>query len=99
MGLGEGRRIEAAQVLPPVHFAAHQARGLERLDVLGGRRERHVVRLGELAHGAFSMRELPEHPAAGGVSQGAEDGVEVRVCMFNHKVECRRVRGECQPLG
>ena len=65
-----------AKVLPAADLAADQPGTFQRLDVLRGRRQRHLVRLGQLANGAFAFGEFAQHLAARGVAQCVKDRVE-----------------------
>ena len=71
--------------------AADEAGPFQRFDVLGGRRQRHVEGRRQFPHCALAVRERAQHPAAGGVAQGVENGVEADVgegeLLFNHIVE------------
>ncbi len=58
----------------------------ERLDVFRGGGQRYGEGLGELADRALAARENPQHPAAGGVAQRMEYGIELGGLKFNHVV-------------
>ena len=60
----------------PADLAADQAGALQHLDVLGGGRQRDGEGLGELADRALAVGELRQHPPAGRVAEGVEDGAE-----------------------
>ena len=64
------------------HLAADQAGILQRLDVLGGGRERDREGLGKLADRALAVGELAQHPPARGVAEGVEDGVQLRCLVI-----------------
>ena len=87
VGAGERSGVEAAPVGAAAHLPADQSGLLERLDVLGGRRERDRERLGELADRARAARELAQHPPPRGVAQRVKDGIEFGRLKINHVVE------------
>jgi hypothetical protein len=60
------------------NLAADQPGILQRLDVLGGRRQRHREWLRELAYRALALGKIAEHLPAGGVAERVEDGIELR---------------------
>lgn len=76
-----------ADMRPPTHFPPDEAGAFQRLDMFGGRSQRHLERLGELTYGALALAQLPEHMTAGAISQGMEDSVETGRFLFNHVVE------------
>src|SRR5262249_31789052 len=51
---------------------------LEHFEVLEKRGQRHVERLGELAHGSSAPSEARKDRAPGRVSQGLKDAIELR---------------------
>ena len=57
VGAGEGAGFEPADMRAALHFTADEAGALKRLDVLGGRRQRHGKGLGKLAHRAFATAQ------------------------------------------
>jgi hypothetical protein len=63
-----------------VHAPLDEAPGepgrLEHAQVLGNRRQGHVERLGQLAHGGVAAGEPLEHRAPRRVAQGREDDIE-----------------------
>ncbi len=61
------------------HLAADQPGALQRLDVLGGGRERHREGFGQLADRSFAVGEFAQHPPARGVAERVKDGVELEV--------------------
>jgi hypothetical protein len=63
-------------VLPPDNAATHEHGALQHADVLGGGREGHPKRRGELAEIALSAGELPDDCSARGMSQRVEHSVE-----------------------
>ena len=92
-----GRQV--AGVRSALDFATDQPCALQRLDVLGGRCQGHVERLGQLADGALTRGQAMEHAPARGVAKGMEDGVQPGLMNINHVVEFKRRRAISQPLG
>ena len=82
---------DAARLLPP-----NEACILENREVLHEARERHVVRVRELAHGMRAATEGRQHRAPRRVGQRAEHGVELRWLKVNHLVHFTTCRGGCQ---
>jgi hypothetical protein len=83
----ERSRVNSAVVDSPADGAFHESCPLEGLDVLRGSGERDPIRRRELADRVLAFGESLEHGTAGPVAEGAEDEVEPRVMLFNHKVE------------
>ena len=75
MRLCERPRFQPAEMRAPRHAPPHQTGALQRLDVLGGRRKRHVERCGQLADAALAIGEMTQNPPPGGIAQRVEDGV------------------------
>jgi hypothetical protein len=59
------------------HLAADQPGVLQRLDVLGGGRERDREGFGKLADRPFAAGEVTQHLPARGVAQGVKDGIQL----------------------
>ena len=55
--------------------------------MLGGAREAHPERLGELANRLLAQSEVRKHPAPGRIGQSVKDRVEL---IINHLVEYER---------
>jgi hypothetical protein len=88
-GLLHRRRFELATHDSPLLRAGNQARGLEHRQMLHEAWQRHVVRLGKVAHRDLdSVRpgEARQHVATGGIGQRREDEVEARILFVNHVV-------------
>jgi hypothetical protein len=79
LGRAQRGRLDRAGAHPPDLLRADEAAGLEHLDVLDHRRERHLERLRELAHRRRPTRQAVDHRAAAGVSERVEDLVERRM--------------------
>ena len=60
------------------HLATDQPGILQRLDVLGGGRERDREGFRELAYRPLAAREFAKHLPARGVAEGVKDGVQLR---------------------
>jgi hypothetical protein len=86
VGAHQRRGIEAADVRPPAHLAAHQPGAFEHLDMLRRGGERHGERLGEFADAARPAGEFAEHRAPRRIAERMEDRVEGVRIMFNHMV-------------
>jgi hypothetical protein len=61
-----------------VDFTAKQARGFEDAEMFGDGGERDVEGSGEFGDSGFALGKTCEDGAAGGVGEGAENGVEQR---------------------
>ena len=81
------------------HLAADQPGLFQCLDVLGGRRQRDRVGLGQLSHRALAIGEVAQHAPARVVAEGVEDGIQGACLMFNHVVEYPRGTENCQLFG
>src|SRR4030088_2284429 len=57
-------------------FGAHEAAGLQDVEMLHDRRHRHRERLGELANRGGRAAQALDHAHARGISQGVEEAVE-----------------------
>jgi hypothetical protein len=79
------------------HGALHQSGPLERLDVLGCRRERHPIGGRELGHCLLAPGEPLEHRTTSAIAEGPKDHVEPRFTTFNHVVEYIAVGGTVNP--
>jgi len=86
-------------------MTAHYAAGLFPLDepcflqnseMLDEPRQRHIERLGQLADRALAVPEPSEHGAPRGIGERAEDCVEPRRRIVNHKVKYERTFYGCQ---
>src|SRR5205085_1157075 len=78
-GLGEGLRIHGEEVGASFDAAAEQAGVLQHAQVLGDRRQGHVVWLRHLADGGLAFAELLDDRAARGIRERREDEVEQRI--------------------
>ena len=73
----ERTRFQPAEMGPAHHRPPDKARAFQRLDVLRGGGKRHVERGGKFSDGALSVRKVAQHPAARGIAQSVENGVEL----------------------
>ena len=86
VGAHQRNRLEAADMGAPAHVAADQPGGLQHLDMLRCRGERHGEGFGEFADRPFACGQLVQHRAPRGIAERVEDGVERLRIMFNHVV-------------
>jgi hypothetical protein len=63
-------------VCAAAHLATDQPGSLQRLDVLGGGRQRHGEGFRKLAYSPLATSEIAKHPPARGIAEGMKDGIE-----------------------
>src|SRR5919112_1718724 len=95
---GQRARIEPAEVPPTHHGAPDETCSLEDLQVLGGRGQRHLQRLGQLADGQLPIGQPAEHVPSRVVRERVEHRVQLPQ-SFNHMVNDSSVLAYCQPIG
>src|SRR5918993_4370249 len=95
---GQRSRIEPTDVPPTHHGAPDETCSLEDLQVLGGRGQRHLQRLGQLADGQLPIGQPAEHVPSRVVRERVEHRVQLPR-SFNHMVNYRSIRAYCQPIG
>src|SRR5918993_1656917 len=95
---GQRSRIEPADVPPTHHGAPDETCSLEDPQVLGGRGQRHLQRLGQLADGQLPICQPAEHVPSRVVRERVEHRVQLPR-SFNHIVNDSSVRAYCQPIG
>jgi hypothetical protein len=69
----EHRGVERVDELLPAPLAAHEARGLEDVEVMRHRALRQLERVRQLARGPRATLQELEHPAAARIGQRLED--------------------------
>jgi hypothetical protein len=76
--VGDAQRagVQVANVGSAEHLARYQAGALQCLDVLGGSRQRHGERLGQLTDRLLALRESTKHQPTRGVAQCVKDRVQ-----------------------
>lgn len=94
----ERSRVNAAVMDATADSAFYQPGSLQRLDVLRGCRERHLIRRRKLAHSLLTFGKALEHAPPSLVTECAENEVEARVSMFNHTVEHMLILPIVNPL-
>ena len=67
-------------------FPSNKFSVFKYLDVLGDRREGHLVRSGNFTDRSFARREFTQDLAAGGIGQRMKDGIELSSRRLNHMV-------------
>src|ERR1041385_5323503 len=82
----ERPRLEGAAAHAAVRGLLEQPRLLQHPEVPGDGGQAHVVRRGEVAHGAVALRQPGDDAAPDGVGEGREDRVEVGTPFLNHLV-------------
>ena len=75
--LGERPGLEAAEVGAAAHLATDQSCVLQRPDVFRGGRERHRERIRQLADRPLAAGQFAQHPPAGRIAEGVENGIEL----------------------
>jgi len=85
-GIAKRRRLQPAAADAPDFAGFDQAGADQHTQVLGDRRQRHRVRLGERGHGLLAAGQLGEDGAAGRVGQRREGAVERGRQIVNHMV-------------
>jgi hypothetical protein len=99
MGAGKRSGLKTAMMGAPAHLAADHAGALQNLDMLRRRRQRNRKWGRQFTHRPFPPRQITQHLAAGGVSQGMKDGIHLQCLLFNHVVEYKRLALNSQPYG
>ena len=99
-GLTDRPGVDPATVDASGLAARHEPGLLEHAQVPRDRRERHAVRLGQLAGRSLPLRQAFQHAAPNRVGQRGEDGVQRVDSIFNHRVKyilpppvCKALRG------
>src|SRR5262245_46590726 len=75
-GIRERLRVEATEVRPALHRAAHEAGALEHFDVLRRGRQRDAEGLRELAHRSLSCRQIAKHLPPSRIGERLEHAIE-----------------------
>lgn len=94
----KGSRLEPADVPPTRHGAPDETRSLENAQVLGGRGQRHLQRLGQLAEGQLAIGQPAEHVPSRVVRERVEHRVQLPESL-TIMVNGRRILANCQPVG
>lgn len=85
-GIAQRRRLQAAAA-DAAGLAGFDQPGVDQhAQVLGDRRQRHRMRLGERGHRLLAARQISEDGATGRIRQRRERVVERRRQILNHMV-------------
>ncbi len=85
--IAQRRRLQAAEPDAAGLAGLDQAGVAEHAQVLGDRRQRHRVRLGQGGDRSLALSQVGEDGAARGVGEGGERAIERRRRILNHMVK------------